>query len=93
MGNCFHWPYSGHETQDKNECYMRRRGCWCESCLLGGALKCETSSMTGEWCGPYNYWENYDENEDVWQLRMLQVTEHLYKFEPKLIGAQAVEEF
>ena len=49
--------------------------------------------MTGEWCGPYNYWENYDESDDIWKLRMLQVTEHLHKFEPNLIGAEPVEEF
>ena len=41
--------------------------------------------MTGEWCGPHNYWEDYDASDDIWKKRMVQVAE-LQKFEPNLIG-------
>ena len=64
---------------------MRRRGCWCELCLAGDAMNCETSSMTGEWCGPHNYWEDYDASDDIWKKRMVQVVE-LQISEPNPIG-------
>ena len=49
--------------------------------------------MAGEWCGPHLYWSDYEESEEIWALRKLQVTEHLHKFEPNVIDAEAVEAF
>ena len=43
--------------------------------------------MAGEWCGPFEFWPDYDADDDIWEQRMLQVHNRLHKFKPNIINA------